>query len=72
MGKCIQMSNRLSRQSIPCHVATIAVCLILASSASAIEIDLDPPGEREFIRDLAELVDSESEEHIQKLCDSLL
>lgn len=45
---------------------------MVASSASAIEIDLDPPGDREFIRDLAGLLDSGSEEHIRKLCDSLL
>lgn len=43
-----------------------------ASSASAIEIGLDPPGDREFIRDLAGMLDPSAEEDIRELCDSLL
>jgi uncharacterized protein len=66
------MGNRHSSWSIVCYVTISALCLIVASSASAIEIDLDPPGDREFIRDLAGLLDSGSEEHIQTLCESLL
>ena len=42
------------------------------SSASAIEIDLDPPGDREFIRDLAGMLDPGAKERIRELCDSLL
>jgi uncharacterized membrane protein len=43
-----------------------------APSASAIEIGLDPPGNREFIRDLAGMLDPSAKEHIRELCDSLL
>lgn len=43
-----------------------------ASSSSAIEIGLDPPGDREFIRDLAGMLDPSAKEHIRELCDSLL
>lgn len=42
------------------------------SSTSAIEIKLERPGDREFIRDLAGLIDSGDEEHIRTVCDSLL
>jgi uncharacterized protein len=45
---------------------------MVASSASAVEINLQPPGDREFVRDLAGLLDSGAKEHIQELCDSLL
>jgi len=70
--KNIPMGNRHSSRSIVCYVTISALCLMIASSASAIEIDLEPPGDREFIRDFAGLLDSDSEEHIRKLCDSLL
>jgi len=46
--------------------------LIVASAASAIEIDLQPPGDREFVRDLAGLLDPSAEEHIRKISDGLL
>ncbi len=70
--KAIQMGSRYSSRSIACYVALSALWLLVASSASAIEIDLAPPGDREFIRDLAGLLDSGAEEQIRKLCDSLL
>jgi len=66
------MGNRHSSRSIVCHVTISALCLMVASSASAIAIDLDPPGDREFVRDLADLLDSGSKEHIRTLCDRLL
>jgi len=43
-----------------------------ASSAPAIEIGLEPPGEREFIRDLAGMLEPNAKEHIREICDSLL
>ena len=58
--------------AIVSRVTIIALCLMVASSAAAIEIDLEPPGDREFIRDLAGLIDSDAEEHIRALCDRLL
>ena len=66
------MKNRHGSQSIVFYVAISALCLMVASSASANEIDLEPPGDREFIRDLAGLLDSDSEQRIRKLCDNLL
>jgi uncharacterized protein len=66
------MGNRRGSRSITGYVTISALCLMVASSASAVEIDLQPPGDREFIRDLAGLLDSGAKEHIQELCDSLL
>ena len=66
------MGNKHHSRSIACYVTINALCLIIASSASAIEIDLQQPGDREFVRDLAGLLDSGSEKHIRKICDSLL
>lgn len=48
------------------------MCSLVGSSASALEISLDPPGDREFVRDLAEMLDAKSKEHIRELCDRLL
>jgi uncharacterized protein len=53
-------------------VAISVMCLLIASAASAVEIDLDPPGDREFIRDLADLLDAPSEQQIRDVCDRLL
>ena len=66
------MVSRYSCRSIACYFAIGAFGLMDMSSASAIEIKLDPPGDREFIRDLAGLIDSGDEEHIRNVCDSLL
>ena len=66
------MSTRHSWWSIVRCIAMIALFSVDGSMSSAIEIDLKPPGEREFIRDLADMLDSRDEEHIRKLCDSLL
>ncbi|QDV25236.1 TPM domain-containing protein [Aureliella helgolandensis] len=66
------MGTRHPSRSIVGYAAICALCLMVASSASAIEIDLEPPGDREFVRDLAGLLDSGSKEHIRNLCDSLL
>lgn len=72
MLKAHQMSMRRSRRLFVYCATIIAFCLIAASSASAIEISLDPPGDREFIRDIVGYLDSDSEEHIRELCDRLL
>lgn len=57
----------------------IAACFLLflglaidGPTASAIEIDLAPPGDREFVRDLAGMLDTNSKEHIRQICDRLL
>jgi uncharacterized protein len=54
------------------RVAISVMCLLIASAASAVEIDLDPPGDREFIRDLAGLLDAPSEQQIRDVCERLL
>ncbi|MFN3149515.1 TPM domain-containing protein [Bremerella sp.] len=46
--------------------------LLVASTASAIQIDIEKPGEREFVRDQAEMITPEDEEKIRELCDQLL
>ena len=50
----------------------LVVGAVFASSASAIEIELERPGEREFIRDTAEMISPEDEEKIREICDKLL
>jgi uncharacterized protein len=49
-----------------------ALCSLAPSFASAIEITLERPGDREFVRDLAEMLDAKSKEQIQQLCARLL
>ena len=50
--------------------------LVFASAgngqAHAIELSLERPGEREFVRDLANMLDSADEERIREICDKLL
>lgn len=59
-------------------VAFIRFCLLAAiihvvpAPAIAFEIDLEPPGEREFVRDLANMIDDEDEAKIKEICDKLL
>ena len=59
-------------QSTVC-LGTISILWLLGvSSAWALELTLDPPGDREFARDLADMIDSDAEAHIRQLCDKLL
>ena len=37
-------------------------CLLMSDHAYAVNLDLERPGEREFIRDLADLIDPEGEQ----------
>ena len=46
--------------------------LAIASPAEAIQIDLERPGDREFIRDQAEMITPEDEAKIREICDKLL
>ena len=59
-------------RSLLCCITFSVMCVFNATSASALEISLDPPGEREFVRDLAGMLAPEAKEHIRKLCDRLL
>lgn len=53
-------------------VLLLAVWLLAPQCASAVQITLDRPGDREFVRDLANMLDAESKEHIRAVCDRLL
>jgi len=53
-------------------MAAAAAALSLACPAAAQEIDLERPGDREFVRDLAELISPEDEQRIAELADQLL
>ena len=57
---------------ISCGVLIGTLLLVFSRCASAIEIDLERPGDREFVRDLAGLLDVPQVEHIKGLCDKLL
>ncbi len=46
--------------------------LSLAGRAAAVRITIDPPGEREFVRDLAEMIADADETKIRQACDKLL
>lgn len=48
------------------------ISMLVGSSAWGLEISLDRPGEREFVRDLAEMLDPAAKEQIRQLCDRLL
>lgn len=66
------MVTRHGSQFISCQAAACILCFLAVAPAFAFEIDLDPPGDREFIRDLAGLLDPAAEQHIRNLCDRLL
>ena len=63
---------------LPSHrittVAIVVLCCVALRPApvSAIEIDLEQPGEREFVRDLAGMLDEATKQRIQEKCDRLL
>lgn len=46
--------------------------LFNTQASTALEITLERPGEREFVRDLANLITEADEQHIKQLCDKLL
>lgn len=62
-----QFSGRLLAGMI---VATVS--LLAESPVSAMELTLDRPGDREFVRDLANMIDPADEEAIRQTCDKLL
>ena len=51
------------------YLISIVVC---GSTAWGLEITIERPGEREFVRDQANLIDAADEEQIKALCDALL
>ncbi len=67
----ISRKIRLFRTTL--NFIAIGIFWVMAgNTARALEISLERPGDREFIRDLASLIDAEEEERIRELCDKLL
>lgn len=58
----------------PKFLSLLLALLVLTGipAASAFEIELDPPGDREFVLDLANMIDPEDKAEIKKICDQLL
>lgn len=55
-----------------CLAAFAVFCSLMVSPAIAFEINLQPPGDREFVRDLAGMLDAQDKTQIQEICDALL
>lgn len=64
-------ASRLARYAIVCAILPAAL-LATSTAAHAVQIDIERPGDREFIRDLAELIAPQDEEAIRILADKLL
>lgn len=58
------------------HVCLCLTFLLISfsrlTSASALELTLEPPGDREFVRDLAGMLDENTTKQIKEICDKLL
>jgi uncharacterized protein len=67
----MQTRRRLSR-IVSCTLALVVLSLPLIVPVSTFAIDLDPPGDREFVLDQAGLLDADATRQIQALCDQLL
>lgn len=59
-------------REVLCSFAAAVVFLFSAVPASALELTVDRPGDREFVRDLANMIDPADEDRIQQICDKLL
>ena len=69
------MSNRIRHFSIRCRWVPMVAAAVLGCVATAradLRIELDPPGDREFILDKADQLDSATEEQLRSMCDKLL
>lgn len=62
----------MNLRRIACFVAALASLWLPAGGAAAEKISLERPGQREFVRDLAGMIDSADEKRIRKTCDKLL
>ena len=56
------MKNLSHLRGICFSVIFAMTCLLMSDHADAVNIDLEHPGDREFIRDLADLIDPEDEQ----------
>lgn len=50
----------------------VALVCAFVAPVSAFEINIERPGDREFIRDMADMVDAADEKRIREMCDKLL
>ncbi len=66
------MHQRRKRRSACCLLLACTAFFLGGPAAPAVEITLERPGEREFVRDLADMIDADAETHIRQLCDRLL
>ncbi len=68
--------NRSYRDVFLTSACVVLICAgaapVCAAPASPLEIDIAPPGDRDFVRDLADMIDSASEKSIVDMCDKLL
>ena len=55
-----------------CRLAGICLLWLAAAPAWAVDITLDRPGDREFVRDYADLLSTQDEAEIRSRCDKLL
>ncbi|MCH8150592.1 MAG: tetratricopeptide repeat protein [Planctomycetes bacterium] len=65
--------NKRMRIGLPAFLLVLATGLLAGSlRAEVAGIDLESPGPREFVRDLAEMIDEGDKTKIQEICDKLL
>ncbi len=70
VGNTLKCSlNKTAIRLLAVYFMSILAC---GTTAWGLEISLERPGEREFIRDQAKLIDSDGEESIMAICDALL
>src|SRR5262245_50529174 len=57
---------------IACLMLAVALVGTSRDAAAAAKISLERPGDREFVRDLAEMINAADKEKIRSICDKLL
>lgn len=55
-----------------CLVAAAVLSWLACNDGAAVEISLDRPGDREFVRDQADMISAADEHAIREICDKLL
>jgi uncharacterized protein len=60
------------KRSLPLLLGFLLVAPLAGRRAWAVQIELERPGDREFVRDLADMIDASDEEQIRKLSGKLL
>ena len=58
--------------NLPRTAGLLAAFLVSLPAAAQVRIDLERPGEREFIRDLADMISDADEAKIRPMCEKLL